>query len=470
MDRSHRSLIAVLSLVAAGCSEGFDDGASEPDAAFYGDIEPILRESCQSCHHSEGIAPFSLVTYEEASRMAGPIANATEEGSMPPWGARDTAECTPRFGWKHDARLMASQIETLRAWADDGAPRGDAEDALPSFSPPSEGLAGATLEATPRVPYVTSGDSDQFPCFVMDPQIAELGWVTGMHVLPGNPKVVHHAVVFWDPTGATEALADAEGKFDCQGGAVELIPDPRLLQVWVPGSVPWELPPQVAVPIEPGGRLVMQIHYHPAGVSNDPDLTTVQLRLDQRVPEYVIAPGAPVGNFAMTFPNGDGLQPGMNDRSGGAEFFVPSGASDHQEEMVLTWPATVPGSGEPMPTLWLYGAAAHMHLVGVDLKVDIERAAPQDGEPASECLLHEPAWNFDWQRFYSYDTPLSNLPSLRPGDRLRVRCRYDNTMDNSLVRRGLLEQGLPMPIDVTLGEETLDEMCLAMLPVIARIQ
>jgi hypothetical protein len=462
MDRSALFLIA-LCLLPACSEEPEDDGI----VGFHAEVEGILREKCQSCHHDTGIAPFSLVTYDDARALAPAIASVTADGTMPPWGAQDTDECSPRFGWKNDARLSGEEIAMLEEWARTGAPLGE-EEPQREFETPNEGLADASVTIAPRAPFVTEGDTDEFPCFVMDPGVNEPEWVTGMHVLPGNTKVVHHAVVLWDPTAASEQLADAEGKFDCGGGAVAMLPDARLLQVWVPGSMPFELPDEVAVPIEPGGRLVMQIHYHPGGKTNDPDLTSVQLRFGDRVPEYLIAPAAPIGNYAVQAPNGDGLQPGTNDPATGVAFLVPAGVADHQENMV----ATVPESGVdglPLPTLWIYGAAAHMHLVGVDLKVVLERANPQNGEPASECLLHEPAWDFNWQRFYAYDTELWNLPTLRPGDKLRVRCRYDNTMDNPFVQGAILEQGLPGPIDVVLGEQTLDEMCLAMLPVIAKI-
>ena len=103
----------------------------------------------------------------------------------------------------------------------------------------------------------------------------------------------------------------------------------------------------------------------------------------------------------------------------------------------------------------------HMHYVGVDLDARITRANPLPGEPAQECLFKTPQWDFDWQRTYFYDAPVSELPTVGDGDVITLKCRYDNTTDNPFVRRAMEEQGLTAPIDVTLGEETLDEMCLA---------
>src|SRR5262245_58651498 len=36
------------------------------EVTFAKDIAPILQRSCQNCHRADGVAPMSLVTYEEA--------------------------------------------------------------------------------------------------------------------------------------------------------------------------------------------------------------------------------------------------------------------------------------------------------------------------------------------------------------------------------------------------------------------
>lgn len=53
-----------------------------------------------------------------------------------------------------------------------------------------------------------------------------------------------------------------------------------------------------------------------------------------------------------------------------------------------------------------------------------------------------------------------------PGDVLRIKCTYDNTLDNAKVGASLLDRGLTLPQDVKLGETTLDEMCLGAFLVI----
>ena len=107
-----------------------------------------------------------------------------------------------------------------------------------------------------------------------------------------------------------------------------------------------------------------------------------------------------------------------------------------------------------------------MHYLGQDMKTTIIQANPAPGEPAEECLIQTPQWDFTWQRYYTYDAPLEELPEVRSGDVISLRCTYDNTLSNPFLKRALVEQHLSAPVDVRLGEATLDEMCVAALPLV----
>ena len=58
------------------------------DVTFAKDIAPILQRSCQDCHHADGGAPMSLVTYEEVRPWAKAMKTRTAlrslRGAMPP--------------------------------------------------------------------------------------------------------------------------------------------------------------------------------------------------------------------------------------------------------------------------------------------------------------------------------------------------------------------------------------------------
>ena len=62
---------------------------------FFADVLPILQETCQSCHQPAGlnmggmVAPWPLLTYDDARPRARRIASAVRAGRMPPWSAAE---------------------------------------------------------------------------------------------------------------------------------------------------------------------------------------------------------------------------------------------------------------------------------------------------------------------------------------------------------------------------------------------
>jgi hypothetical protein len=373
------------------------------------------------------------------------VVAATQQRIMPPWGAQTTAECTPPRPWKEDIRLSDAQIATIKAWQEGGTAEGDAKDAPPLRAADVTDLPGKNFTATNKPFAIKTTTTDTFRCFVIDPQLGARRYYNGSFFLPGNKEIVHHIVLYADPNNDSAKLVDANGQYDCFGGPQ--LTQPSLLAGWAPGAVPNELPPNAGVPVDAGTLLVMQIHYHPHSARTDPDATKVELRFIDQKPEYT-AKVALLGNFRQQAANGDGLLPGPDD-NGGVEFLIPANKSGHTETMRVTLPAITPAQ------TFLYGVTAHMHLVGTDEKVTVDHTSG-----ASECLLQVPHWDFNWQRAYAYDVPIEQLPTVGPGDKLTIRCTYDNTMDNPGLLQALSDQKLSAPRDVTLGETTLDEMCL----------
>ena len=41
--------------------------------------------------------------------------------------------------------------------------------------------------------------TDDYRCFLLDPHVDQDMWLTGSNVLPGNPNVVHHVILFKIP-------------------------------------------------------------------------------------------------------------------------------------------------------------------------------------------------------------------------------------------------------------------------------
>src|SRR5262245_37800645 len=87
------SLRAAIVLLAAGLitvSAPVAQSTSPPgEVTFAKHIAPILQRSCQHCHRPDGVAPMSLITYEEVRPWARAIKQRTglgpHAGVMPPW-------------------------------------------------------------------------------------------------------------------------------------------------------------------------------------------------------------------------------------------------------------------------------------------------------------------------------------------------------------------------------------------------
>lgn len=451
---------------AAGSSSMSGDAPT-----WHADIAPLVAGRCQGCHREGGIAPFSLETYSQAKMWSGSFDAALRSGSMPPFLAAATGDCQPRFGFKDDLRLSAEQIDSFKRWNDAGCPEGDPDSAAPLPAPPQLDLEGAEVEVKIPAPVTIEGPGDRFLCFSLEPDFAALRatgpeaallgdrvLIDGAQVHPGNSAIVHHVLVFTDQDGKSARLAGDQGYYDCFGGPQ--LDAPGLVMVWAPGATPITAPAGVAMALPSTGRLVMQVHYHPTGSAQTDDATSVQLRRYRAgIPEYIGALSL-VGNAPSQQADGLGLQPGPNDAGARAEFRVPAGAVDHTETMLLSLGAAANFK------LWAIGT--HMHYVGTDMRIGVTRRAPTD-EPAEECLLDTPRWDFNWQRGYLYDAPIDQAPSLKAGDVLNLRCTYDNSLSNPFVASALAEQGLSAPRDVVLGEETLDEMCLGIFGIAQKV-
>jgi hypothetical protein len=424
---------------------------------WHQDIAPLVVGKCGGCHVAGGIAPFALQAYAEALPFAQPMLAALDAGTMPPFLAATTDECAPRFAWQDDPRLTPEELDRFRAWVEAGAPEGDPASAAPLPEPVDLSLADADLQLKIPGEVTIAGDKDQFLCFSLDPGFTEDTWLDGLQITAGNQKVVHHVLAYLDPDGVSAELAGPEGHYPCFGGPG--FGNTGLIGAWAPGSVPFVMPPDTAMRVTAGSRIVLNVHYHPAGGEERDADTSLDLRLYRGVLPTYVGLLALIGNASGA---GEGLQPGMND-DGPPEFRIPAGAVDHVEEILIS------PSGGDIPELRVFGVSSHMHYVGTDMLIGVQRNTPVEGAPDQECLLQTPRWDFNWQRLYAYDVDLEDVPRVNAGDDLYIRCTYDNSLGNPFVAKALAEQGLSEPKDVFLGEETLDEMCLGVFAIAVKL-
>src|SRR5215471_16853642 len=81
------------------------------------DVFPIFRDRCSRCHVPGGVAPMSLMTYEEAFPWAESMRAELVAAHMPPWNAQDG------FGqFKHEQLLTAKEVDVILTWATGGNP------------------------------------------------------------------------------------------------------------------------------------------------------------------------------------------------------------------------------------------------------------------------------------------------------------------------------------------------------------
>src|SRR5919198_1711904 len=118
-----------IAMLNAGSAVSGPQAATPADVTFTRDIAPILQRSCQTCHRPDGVAPMSLLTYEDVRPWARAIKLRTgigpRAGVMPPWYIEKNIGIQK---YKNDPSLSDEEIAAMARWADNGAPRGDPAD------------------------------------------------------------------------------------------------------------------------------------------------------------------------------------------------------------------------------------------------------------------------------------------------------------------------------------------------------
>ncbi|MEE2830646.1 MAG: cytochrome c [Myxococcota bacterium] len=441
-------LPALMALLLAGC-------ASEPDpplpdvesVTWHADIAPLMAEHCVVCHTEGGVGGFSLSSFDEAKVLATWLSNTVRTGAMPPWSL-DSSDCDAPGPFLHERGLSEEEIDLLDEWADSGTVEGDSSTATAIPAPVDRSLAGANQDLLRGAGWTASSvvDSQEYRCFVLDPEVEETSWLTGLQVLPDALEVLHHVFAYRVPAERVEeveAQVGSDGSFDCfpQMGFGGLDP----LTGWLPDTMPMEFPAGAGVAFEPGSRILLQVHYH-TWLIGASDATSLSLRW---------APSDP-GRSAriQVFGNGaapPALQPGPDDPPLGPEFLIPRFAYDHTESY------RIPVGEEELPQR-VWGLAPRMNYVGKAVRVSLEKAS---GETV--CLGEVGPWSLDTMRFYRYDLALEDMPLMEPGDVLVLECTYDNTTGNDDLRDVLARYGVKSPQDTPLGEGPLDEMCMVAL-------
>ena len=397
---------------------GGEPAKSASPPSFTNDVAPILQKNCRDCHRKGNVAPFSLETYENARKRANDIADVTSSRMMPPWKPE------PGVGplLKNNRSMSPEDIEVLKAWAMAGAPRGDLKEVPVPHESAEEWALGKpdlVVEMTEEFAVPASGP-EIYRCFVVPTNLPRNVYISAVEFRPGNPRVVHHLLTFFDTTGAAKTLDDADpgpGYYSYSGPGIEISGE---LGGWTPGSKPYHLPDGVGQPFPKGADVIIQVHYHPSG-KPERDRSRLGLHFAEE-PVKQSFHWANATNY---------------------KFSIPAGAPDVQVK--ASW--YVPADLEAL------AINPHMHMLGHDFRMFVTLPGGRRRD-----LIHIADWNPNWQEVYYFETPLS-LPK---GSVVHVVGRYDNSAH--------ARNPNSPPKLVTFGQKSTDEMCVGYIGIVKKGQ
>ena len=274
---------------------------------FHRDIEPLLQQHCQRCHHPGDVAPFSLITFDHAVQWAADIKSYTADRLMPPWSA------TGGLPFQNDLSLTPEEIDLFGRWVDEGCPQGDPADAPPplAFTNQGEWQASRPPDLVLKMPgtfHLAAQGEDHYRTIVLPLNNPKELYVEKLEFIPGNRQAIHHGMIFYDGAGLMLAhqkrlvnpLPRGAGDEDYgpgydSGMGLGFVPDPTQpvrnpdnpggqLMGWVPGAGPLELPPGVRRVIPSDAAVALQIHYVRTGKPEIDDSSRLGIWLDKNAP------------------------------------------------------------------------------------------------------------------------------------------------------------------------------------------
>ena len=428
---------------AAGCpldrperpAPATDAGAGAARVTYYRDVLPFLHAQCQRCHRPDQAGPFNLLTYDDAVEWIELGLEELAARRMPP------AQIESDLEFRGTKAPTAAEIAMLREWVAAGKPEGAPADApaLESLPDPSAfqedlGPPDIVLEQTEPTQLGAHGN-DVYRNLVFPLDRAEDLRLRAIQLLPGNRRVVHHALIGHLPRETVEEAVrehggregfshpdDRAGGFQDPHGIGFRVPairadgQPRASFVtgFVPGVQALVAPDDAALVIPAGCDISVQMHYVRTG-KLETDSSRVGIWLDRRPVRRVTSMIYLSGDFAV-------VPPGVTDFRVKGSYTLP-----HDAELV--------------------GVVPHAHQLArwVELKAHV----PGDREPL--LLLRVPQWDYNWQSPYDLRKPM-RFPA---GTRFEAECSYDNSAANP-------RNPFDPPQNVWHNETIHDEMLLPM--------
>jgi hypothetical protein len=431
-------LLAPVAFMTLPISRASETKPPAKNITFSKDVAPILFKSCAECHRPGEAAPMPLLSYKDTRPWARSIREKVVTREMPPWHA------DPRHGeFKNDRRLTQTEIDTITAWVDNGAPEGDPRE-LPTLPKFVEGWSIGQPDLVLQMPEeFTLGATgpDEYQYFTLPTNFTEDRYIQAIEARPGNRKIVHHLLAFIDPhdkpgqpklsqeeAAKLRAQAEKESIFyqdgfllrlnadtpvhndGCQlpnGGAGLLRDVTKRNQMWTfltgfaPGHVADVLEPGTVKLIPAGAKIILQVHYSKAAGSVQKDRSSIGLIFAKNQKDQKGQKGQKDKPFKLL----------ATELVYNAYFQIPPGAAHHKATACWTSPQDI----------HLTAILPHMHLRGAEMEV---KAVYPDGR--EEVLLNVPKYDFSWQTNYSLKQPRA-IPK---GTLFVVTGYFDNSSKN----------------------------------------
>ncbi len=399
---------------------------------FNKEVAPILFKNCAKCHDAGEIASaVPLLAYDTARPWAKAIKEKVLLREMPPWPADPNSS----LKFRNEARLSQKDIDTLVAWVDTGAARGDDSD-LPLLTHPAtqgwlhpEGRPPDVIVA-PHGSFKIPADGEvPYIRFLSKVPFAEDRWVAASQVNPGNRAVVHHMAItelqradrlnhaqldtfalFAQHLGISNALSLTQP-------AVTSPSDPSaydMLGVYTPGSTFEKYPDGTAKLLKGGKNLYLDfnIHYTTTG-KPETDRSMMALWFQPKPPRHQLY-RVPAAVDTIIAQGKELLADDSGEKAEGTSLAIPPipPRADNYELIGMT------AYTEPVT---LYQLQPHAHVRCKDFKYAV---VYPDGR--EQTVLRVPKYDFNWQLAYELETPLK-LPA---GSKLIVTAHYDNSARN----------------------------------------
>ncbi len=407
MSKNNSRALLVLAWVALASFAAMTT-AQANDVTFTKDVAPILYKHCVQCHRPGEVGPFSLLTYADAAKRADFIAQITQKRQMPPFHA------DPNYGdFKNVRRLSDAELATLAAWAKAGAPEGNKAllPAPPQFNGGWQLGVPDLILKMPEPFLVPANSHDIYQVFVLPTGLITDRTFAAVEFRPGNRRVVHHAIMYLDNSGAARKKDEADKELGYRSfDGLGFLPSGGL-GGWAPGVSALNLPAGFGKFLAKNSDLALQIHYHPSS-KDETDQSQVGIYFTKQPPQRIVT------GIAMY----------------NTKIFIPPGEKDYRMVEEVELPCDVHAMG-----VW-----PHMHLLGREMKLT---AVLPDGKLVPMLWIKD--WDFNWQDGYEYRQPLQ-LPK---GTKLKLEARYDNSAENP-------QNPNSPPALVYYGEKTTNEMCM----------